>query len=62
MTINKIVKDYIDNLKVWDNVLEYTVTEIDWDIYTMDDHDNETFLVKDSGELFDMIMDDKINI
>jgi len=57
MKTNKKIKNIIDNLKEWDDFLGYTVIEIDWDIFTLDDN-NHTWLVKDSWDLFDMLFED----
>jgi len=60
MTINKEIKNTIDDLKVWDTILDYEVTEIDnWDIFTLMDK-KHTWLVKDSWELFDMLYENFI--
>jgi len=68
MTINKTIKNTIDTLEVWDEVLNYKVTEVDtenWFYFTLEEIDwFETKLV-DDGELFDMIyegiQEDKAN-
>jgi len=52
MTINKTIKNKIDNFKVWDYIeeLDLTISEIDWDYYTVIRWDN--FMIRDSWELF----------
>lgn len=60
MTINKEIKNRIDNLKVWDEILSYTISEIEDDIYTLDDKKN-TWLVKTWWELFDMLYEEYID-
>jgi len=61
MRTNKDIKNQIDNLEVWDEVLWMEVTEIDDDIYTLDNPETKVWLIKDGWELFDMLYEEELD-
>lgn len=56
MTVNKDIKNKIDNLQVWDDLIsKYTLESIDSDIYIFSE--NETFktVYMWESEIFDLL-------
>jgi len=62
MTINKEIKDQLDELQKWDMIsqLDYKIEDIDWDLFYISDIDFKTRWL-DYGELFDELYEDYID-
>ena len=66
MKTNKEVKNFIDNLKVWDEVhyqwYTYEVIEVDWEWFDLKSIENpyETKYIN-YDDLFDSLMEDEID-